>query len=77
MNELNLSNSEPPILTSLHKQFSTERNGPKQSDILKVNTYFFFIIIYLMTLSQGINVTIQYDSLNSLSKRVIKIGFNH
>lgn len=37
MNHLNLTENEPPILSPLCKHLSDKNDGPKQSDILKVN----------------------------------------
>lgn len=37
MNHLNLTEHEPPKLSPLCKHILDKNNGPKQSDILKVN----------------------------------------
>lgn len=41
LNILRFPNCPPPVLEPLIKRFSDKKNGPNQSDILKVNKCFF------------------------------------
>lgn len=42
LNTLNLTINEAPLLSPLFKDVLNKKNGPKQSDILKVNIIYYF-----------------------------------